>query len=416
MDPPLGEDEAAIINGVRDTGHPAVVALTITRPQSSGANTYSSCTGTIVQVNPATKVGYVMTAAHCVRGASTVSVIQGSDRTEAAKIITYAYIDHTVHPQYNGATTSPYDVAMIRVLGVDRTTPVVPILVPDGLRQGQRVTSVGFGRTVRPNVVTDAAANTAKNRIDGSIATLTNTEVGVRYDNNGDICQGDSGGPVLAVVNGKEYAVAVHSYVTGACVGIGYSVRAATYRTFFQGIIDQPAPEQTCEVCRKTVGSGTQVCGEARRACLADEQCNGLRLCLSKCSAQATDAGLLPDAGPIDECRKACSVEFPFGAAPYNTQLSFCSCNACESACAGDTACAAVPACGMTLVAAGTTPTADTCNTCMNGGCCAEQEACGKDGHCYRCARTPETPGCDDDVLYQRLMACKAASCSGECQ
>ena len=45
-----------------------------------------------------------------------------------------------------------------------------------------------------------------------------------------------------------------------------------------------------------------------------------------------------------------------------------------------------------------------------------QQEACGKDGHCYRCLRTPETPGCDTDALYKSIKTCQAGSCSGQCQ
>jgi hypothetical protein len=272
---------------------------------------------------------------------------------------------------------------------------------------------VGFGQTIRPDVPTDAGSNQLKNRIDGVVASLSTTAVGVRYDNNGDICHGDSGGPVLTTVGGKEYVAAVHSYVTGPCVGVGYSVRASAHKAFFQGIMAKDAPAATCETCRKTAASGSNACGEARRACYGDAQCNGLRQCISAC----TTAG--GDAGPSDECKKQCSVQFPFGAAPYNTQVVFCACNACEAQCAGDTACAAVPKCGMNMETAGptaTTPTPDACNTCMNGGCCAEQEACGKDGHCYRCQRTPETPGCATDALYTALQACKARSCSGQCQ
>jgi len=417
LQPEVAVDQAEIINGQRDTGHPAVVALTMTKPGASGApNTYSSCTGTMIKVNPTTKVGYVLTAAHCVDGASTISTFQGSDRAVPEGTLGYAYLDHTAHPSYRGDTGSPYDIAMIRVLGVDATTPVVPMLAPDALAQNQRVTSVGFGRTTRPNVVTDAASNTAKNRIDGSIASLTSTSVGVRYDNNGDICQGDSGGPVMIIASGKEYVAAVHSYVIGSCVGVGYSVRASAHKVFVQGILDKAIPAETCETCRKTAGSGKQICADARRACLADTQCNGLRLCLNKCSAVVADAGAAPDSGLSDDCRKGCSVEFPFGAAPYNTQISFCSCNVCESACTGDTACAANPACGMKMETVDSTPTANGCNTCMDGACCAQQEACGKDGHCYRCQRTPETPGCDTDVLYKNLKTCQAASCSGQCQ
>lgn len=408
-DVPVVDQTEPIINGSNDTGHPAVMALTMTKPGPDGANQYSSCTGTMVSVNPATKIGYILTAAHCTIKATAISITQTNDKKATASLISFAYIDHYEHPSYTGATTSPYDVAMVRVLGVGASTPVVPMLSPDNLVKGQtRVTSVGFGQTIRPNVVTDAGSNYLKNRIDGTVATLSTTEVGVRYDNSGDICHGDSGGPVLTVVGGKEYVAAVHSYVTGPCVGVGYSVRASAHTSFYQTVMSKPAPAASCEICKKTAASGTNACGEARRACYGDAQCNGLRLCLSACTAAGGDAGA------SDDCKKDCSVQFPFGAAMYNHSLVYCACNTCETECAGDTSCAALPQCGMSMRAA-SEPTAEACNSCMNGGCCAEQEACGKDGHCYRCTRNPETPGCDTDPLYKRLNTCQASRCSTQC-
>ena len=410
-DVPVVDTTEPIINGSRDTGHPAVVALTMTKPGPGGKDEYSGCTGTMVSVDPATKIGYVLTAAHCTIKATSVSITQGNDKKASATLVSYGFIDHYEHPSYNGATTSPYDVAMIRVIGVDANTPVVPMLSPDNLVQGQtRVTSVGWGMTIRPDVQTDAGPNMLKNRIDGTVASLSATAVGVRYDNNGDICHGDSGGPVLVTVGGKEYVAAVHSYVYEPCVGVGYSVRASAHKAFFQGIMSKPAPAPSCDLCKKTATSGANACGEARRACYNDAQCNGLRTCLSAC---VTAGG---DAGASDDCKKQCGVQFPFGAAKYNHSLVYCACNACETQCAGDTTCAAVPECGMVMQATSGDAGPSACNTCMNGGCCAEQDACGRDGHCYRCTRNPETAGCDTDALYKRLTTCKAARCSGQCQ
>jgi hypothetical protein len=207
-------------------------------------------------------------------------------------------------------------------------------------------------------------------------------------------------------VNGKEYVVGVHSFVTGPCVGQGWSVRAAAHDGFVKSILDAPVPEETCELCRKKVSAGTQVCAEARKKCLDDAQCNGLRLCLGQCTAAAADAG--SDAGASEECKKSCALQFPFGAGPYNTQVIFCSCRECGATCGADPLCAGLPKCGMKQGS-------DSCNACLEGSCCAQSAACGADGHCYRCTRTPETEGCATDTLYQNLQACKATSCATEC-
>lgn len=395
----VGQDQP-IITGSKDTGHPAVVMLQMTLPGPQ----YALCTGTIISTNPTTKVGYVLTAGHCVRNATSIQVIAGSDLASSTGIQAFAFVDAKAHPQYNGETSSPYDVAMVRILGVDANTPVVPILSPDQMQQGRtRVTSVGFGQVVRPDSHVDAGQNTAKNRIDGTVSRLTAQQMGVTYDNNGDICHGDSGGPVLTTVNGKEYVAGVHSFVTGPCVGAGYSVRASSQVAFYNSVINEAPPAQTCQTCRQTSLSGTQTCALERNNCLADEQCGGLAKCVSKCSS--TSAG---DAGAAADCQKACVAQFPYGVGPYQKQVAFCSCNECAAACAGDTQCAAVPKCGMKFADA-------TCNSCMEGACCAEEAACGADGHCSFCMKNPTAAECASNTMAEAVRSCRSTKCSAEC-
>ncbi|MFO0740274.1 MAG: S1 family peptidase [Labilithrix sp.] len=401
----VGQDQP-IITGSKDTGHPAVVLLQMTLPPDPGSTrpNFALCTGTIISTNPTTKVGYVLTAGHCVRNATTIQVLSGNDFSSATGIASYAFLDAKAHPQYDGQTSSPYDVAMVRILGVDATTPVVPVLSPDQMSQNQtRVTSVGFGQTTRPNSHVDAGMNTAKNRISGTVTRLTSQQMGVTYDNHGDICHGDSGGPVLTVVNGQEYVAGVHSFVTGDCVGQGYSVRASAQIAFYRSIINAPAPAETCELCRKKSLSGTQTCAVARGKCLDDEQCGGLAKCLGRCSS--TTGG---DAGASADCQKACVAQFPYGVGPYQSQIAFCSCNECDSACSGDTQCAAAPRCGMKFADA-------TCNGCMEGGCCAEESACASDGHCSFCMKNPGAAECASNAMLDAVRSCRATKCATEC-
>lgn len=407
--------EMPVINGQRDTGHPAVLSMLMERaPTDGGTSEYSSCTGTIIKTIPAKKIGYVLTAAHCVYGATNIYFTQGNDNAAASGLLRYAMLDFTAHPQYDPSQISPYDIAVVRILGVNASTPVIPTLNPDTLALNNRVTSVGFGRTIRPNAPpSDAGPNTFKNRIDGSITRLTAAQIGVTYDNDGDICQGDSGGPVLLTKNNKEYVVGVHSFVTGPCVGVGYSVRATVHADFVNGILNAAIPAETCQTCRKTVGSGTETCARARETCLNDPQCAGLRKCISACGAAAIDAG--SDAGPSEDCRKACSLEFPFGAGPYNTLIVFCSCKECTTTCSADDACKGLPKCGMKYGTAVTDGGPDACNTCLESSCCGAESACGADGHCYRCTKNPETAGCGTDPLYKAFEQCRATNCASVC-
>lgn len=402
----------AIITGSRDTGHPAVVTL-----EMKLADGFALCTGTMIATNPATKVGYILTAGHCIKDAESVYVAAGNDLSAKKGILNYGVIDFKTHPQYNGDVSSPYDVAMVRVTGVDATTPTLPYAKADGLVVNQtRVTSVGFGQTIRPGIDAGIADDgTIKNKIDGTVTKLTDAQVAVTYDDQGDICHGDSGGPVIATVNGKDAVVAVHSFVTGACEGAGYSVRASFHDSFIASIVAEDAPAASCGLCKQTVGSGNGVCAQARDKCTDDAQCDGLRTCLAKCT---TDGG---DAGASSNCKSACSTQFPFGAAPYNTLLVYCACNACDDACSTDTTCAALPKCGMTLTAPPTSTSTSaatasaSCNACGESACCSEMSACAADGHCYRCTKNPETQGCDTNELYQRLNSCRSTSCVTQC-
>ncbi len=394
-----------IIHGEADNERAAVVALVMEDKDGE----WSSCTGTIVRTDPATKIGHVLTAAHCLKDVVDGYAFQGAD-SEGKTAIRFSFLDHASHPRYNGVVSSPYDIGMVRIVGVDRSTPIMPMLAADTLARGTRVLSVGYGRTTRP--IADAVdTNTVRNRIQGTVESISTMTLGVRYDNDGDICMGDSGGPVIVSVGGKDYAVGVHSYVTGPCVGVGYSVRASGHDAFLRSAMGAPQPAPSCALCTKTIRSGGELCGtQARDACFADAQCNGLLDCLGKCSAVAADAGG-GDAGAAanDACRKACSTEFPFGAAKYNHLLVFCACNACESECATDTTeCAHVPKCNMKLGA-------ESCTSCMESTCCAEMDACSREGHCYRCTKTEGFAGCGENALYQKLQACKAKSCTTAC-
>lgn len=404
-----GGTEQPIITGSRDTGHPAVVLLQMTlAPDASGHPSYAACTGTIIHADPATKVGVVLTAGHCVRNATAVQVISGNDLSVSTGIESFAVVDFKAHPQYDGQTSSPYDVATVRILGVDANTPTLPVLAPDQMVAGQtRVTSVGFGQVIRPGVATDAGMNEAKNKIDGTVARLSTAQMAVQYDNGGDICHGDSGGPVIVNQGGKDYVAGVHSFVTGNCVGAGYSVRASSQIAWYNTIIDAAPPATTCDSCRKTSLSGEQTCAKKRSECLGDADCGGLARCLNKCASAAASAAPGTDAGTAD-CQKACVAQFPYGTGPYQNLVGYCSCNECESACAGDTACAAVPKCGVKFADA-------TCNSCMESACCAEEAACGSDGHCAFCLKNPTADECTTNAKFQAVKSCKATSCATEC-
>jgi hypothetical protein len=396
-------DEAAIIGGQRDTTHPAVVSLHMAHADGTGG----LCTGTIVKVDAEKHIGYVLTAAHCVRDATRVTVIRGDD-FKAPGVVYYDVLDFKANPAYTGQTSSPFDVAMVRILGVDATTPVIPIRSPDGLAQGTAVTSIGFGRVVRPSSSSSTTPqNTKRNRIDGAISRISSSQITMRYT-GGTTCFGDSGGPVITKVGGSEFVVGVHSYVLGSCQGGDTSGRPTASANFIQSILNLPEPAASCAACKRNVGTGDMACGVQWRACLADADCGGYRACRARCAS--ADAGAGADAGTA-ECSAACRAQFPLGVGPYTNALN-CACGQCADSCTGDASCANHPACGFTMGAS----TPDACKACVESKCCDEGRACSADAACFQCATTSPAPtSCETNALRTAMKSCRAEKCAAEC-
>ena len=140
--PPNAEtSQAPIFGGTPDTIHGAVMALI---DQMSMTNS-SACSGTTIALSGAS--GIFLTAAHCVVANDgmghvttpiTVStpdklfVVPGPDWvTSVGAGLYYGVGQVVVHPQYDGAVDSPYDVALVRFLGAVPAQPVIPMLTPE---------------------------------------------------------------------------------------------------------------------------------------------------------------------------------------------------------------------------------------------------------------------------------------------
>lgn len=317
----VAEQASPIIGGAVDPGHAAVVALSLLQADNTGA----LCTGTIVRADPVTGIGYVLTAGHCIRGIQRITTIQSTDYLAPVRI-SYQMIDAVAHPDFDGETGSDFDVGMVRIFGVDGATPTVPILADDvAIGVGTRVTSVGYGRTERPTFFpTTTPPNTQRRRADGAVTKADGAHLLVDYD-AGDICHGDSGGPVLAVVDGKEHVVGVHSFVEFGCFQ-GKSVRPALHAAFLATVLERPAPPPSCDTCRKTTLSGRNVCAVFATGCRLNTDCAALKACADACAADAA-------------CTSACKGRFPDVVNAWAGTAN-CACNLCASACAGDDACA----------------------------------------------------------------------------
>jgi V8-like Glu-specific endopeptidase len=373
---------SAIINGTLDTKHEAVIAM------YSGT---SLCTGTIVKVDPQRKIGWVLTAAHCVADPPKI-VLQGKDFL-APSTLKYDVIDYAADPRYG--SDKSYDFAVVRIAGVDATTPTIPIApFADGVTTGMAVTSVGYGRTVggeEPN------ENTKRWAVQKTLDYVASTQIGFQMSTSG-ICSGDSGGPVLAGSGTSERVIGVHSYVTGpdplSCKGIGMSSRVSSGLSFVNKELTKDLPEESCDLCEKIASSGKNECAVMTAACLGDPDCSAYWRCLSDGTKSVED----------------CNAEHPLGEGPFMAAAGCVCQRACTAACAGEATCKSFPKCGYEREPS-------DCTSCIESSCCDEERECAANGQCYVCLKNDDgAPECATNPQRKKLASCTATKCKDACR
>ena len=385
-----GSASSAIINGQDDTTHEAVIMVLAIETDASGQPAAGSCTGTIVKVDAARHIGWVATAAHCVDKAAPSDVFMGPD-VQSASALHFEVLDYAADPQYgNSGGELVHDFAMVRILGVDGTTPVIPLTsAPDGLAQGQTMLSVGYGLT-EPG----GADNSVRHSINKSIAQLTTNTIRYSQTTSG-ICFGDSGGPVIAGTGSSERVVGIHSTVgNGGCGGTGNSNRVTTGLGFFNGVLNQAIPAEDCGLCSRIATSGKGECTSFTAKCQSDPECSAFYKCLVDKGAGA---------------RATCLKDHPKAEGPFNAAANCACTRACASKCSGSIECTSVPKCGFKL------PAGD-CTTCTEGACCQETLDCAADGTCYLCLKTKDAaPECATNAARKKMATCVASQCKTQC-
>lgn len=414
----IGVDVGAIVGGAPDTTHKAVVAIISSRGEEA-----TRCSGTIIKTDPEQKIGWVATAAHCVSELPPILVL-GADDFADPLARRFQIIDFAFDRRYANAAGSPYDFAIIRIAGVDATTPTIPLVRGDDtLVEGATVTSVGYGRTTGLAPAPGAGSDsTIRKSIAKKIASVDARLI--KFDMSTDgFCFGDSGGPVLAQSGETKRVVGIHSYVArdsdtpGSCIGDGFSGRVTAAGTFFTEAMAKPLPEDACLLCKTQAASGDGQCAVARRACLGDPDCKSYYQC------RVVDK----------EPESTCKTKFPAGEAPALAALGC----VCETACVAE--CGETATCDPTLAPPPSGNDGDEeeggtcsvnlapgdCNTCVETACCAEVKACADDPTCQACtlAAPPAAVGstrtdnaaCTDNALRAKLGTCAATHCANEC-
>lgn len=381
-----GKTSSPVINGANDTAHPAVVALILGKGSQGGL-----CSGTIVKVDAQKHIGWVATAAHCVELPPAL-VVQAQDFSSPSAI-RYSVIDYEADTRYQPTSQQlVYDFAMVRIAGVDATTPVIPLTTsPDGVSNGMSVTSVGFGRTslVEPSSPDDQ--NTVRHVVQKNLDEVTSTLIAYDMATKG-ICKGDSGGPVIAGSGASERVIGIHSFVEGECDGRGYSGRVAAGLQFFAQQLAKPLPNESCGLCEKIANSGASECAAMSASCLADKNCKGYYECLGGGKKEA-------------ECFK----DYPLAEGPFYAAANCVCTRACKSLCSSSTSCRGVPKCGYQMEDG-------ACSTCIEGSCCQEETDCAANGQCYVCLKNNDADAaCATNAARKKLANCAATKCKTEC-
>lgn len=342
MDESISSRSDAISNGAVDTTHTAVMLESCDKP--------CLCTGTLVKKDETLGLGWIVTAAHCIPEATSEQHIRfyvqadkaatfgaNYENTIAAGAIRYPVVDAVRHPLFKPGSISfdakqANDIAVVRVLGVGPETPVIALgTATDGLKTGSPIVSVGYGITGafndENNLSTAGTRQSATVKVSAISADFITAS---GKDSGGASNIGDSGGPVLAMVDGVERVVGVHSAgIDNVLLSVRQSTRVSNALAWLEGELAKPAATATCNSCLLNAMGGVHSCASAHLQCLDDPDCNAYALCLEQCSA-------VGDAGPTKACRDQCQATNAQGAAKYGPAGFECGCLTCAATC-GDT-------------------------------------------------------------------------------
>jgi secreted trypsin-like serine protease len=178
-----------------------VVILKNTPDGKTGA-----CTGTMLSPNK------VLTAAHCLDGASSIEILFGTTTDKFAFVNASSW---NIHPSFSR-------VGFVNDIGIVHSpvslpVPNLPILVSTAPKIGDKVSIFGYGTT------------SGSAEIDGKLRagamTIGGVDSGKIYAyfdaSSSNTCSGDSGGPMLLQVGGQQTIVGTTSYGSSLNCAVG---------------------------------------------------------------------------------------------------------------------------------------------------------------------------------------------------
>ncbi len=206
----IAQPAAAVVGGVDSHDTFGSRAWTVRVETSRG----ELCSGAVIAPE------IVLTAAHCLMGGGSISVVSLDPRFRPRRQMVVAVLPHpTFVPGTTPRTQPGTDLALLR-LAQPLPRDIDPLTLGGGLWQGETVTMAGFGLSAENNKSTARRLRETQLVNAGNYTTQNTVKVAVDVEARGETpgagaCRGDSGGPVLRGSARSRDLVGIVSWSSG---------------------------------------------------------------------------------------------------------------------------------------------------------------------------------------------------------
>lgn len=200
----------AVVGGVDSRDAQGARAWTVRVETSRG----ELCSGAVIAPE------IVLTAAHCLMGGGSISIVSLDSRFRARRQLVVAVLPHPSFVPGTTPRTQPgTDLALLRV-AQPLPQDIEPLTLGGGLWQGETLTMAGYGLSAENNKRTARRLRETQLLNAGNYTTQNTVKVAVDVEARGEspgagACRGDSGGPVLRGPPRSRDLVGIVSWSSG---------------------------------------------------------------------------------------------------------------------------------------------------------------------------------------------------------